>query len=134
MVTAKQRAWRKKFGQMFGGKTKRTRLKTRVVYRAKKVYSMARRRFKRYSRRRSSGGLNGMIKPLAIGAIAGYLAPSVPVLNQIPTPAVGAGAGYLLGKKTIMGAGLGAIGAMFIPSLLSGFMGGRTTTGSMPFY
>lgn len=87
--------------------------------RKKLVTSMARYRHK--SRRHKSGGLMSMIKPLAIGAIAGkFVNPMLPQVVPMQNLAVGAGASYLIGGKNMKSMALGALGAFGINYLLGG--------------
>jgi CRISPR/Cas system CMR subunit Cmr6 (Cas7 group RAMP superfamily) len=121
MATAKQRAWRKKFGQMaragkFKKKKKATKKRTSTAKKTykRRVSTVAKRR---YTRRRSAfGSPKTLLKSLVMGAgVAGMLGTGIP----------GLAAGYLLGGP--VGAG-GVFLAPRIGGMISGF-GGNTNTG-----
>lgn len=125
MATAKQRAWRAKFAQLYGNKRK-----GRIT--AKRGVKMARRRGKG----RSSGGFGRMGGLLSTKNIAGtlggaYIAPMVGL-----SPSIGGAVGsYLIGKKGIMGAAVGYFVAPRVLTAVSGMTCGKTAgTSGTVFY
>lgn len=104
MATAKQRAWRKIFGQRYGKK------KGSNTPRSRRVKTMARRR---RSGRRSGGG---MMRKLLMGGVAGYLANrfAPQVVPQVPKVAQNAVVGWFFGGKSIEGAVAGAAAPMLL--------------------
>jgi len=118
MATAKQRAWRKKFGQMFGGRKRRSRTVTRTIRVRSRGTTMARRRFGRRSRRSGIGGLSFgrvlSVKNLAFTAGGSVLAPKVANVD----PAIGGAVGGYAGAGL-----MGAIVGYFVGPMLNGFVG-----------
>ena len=98
---------------------KRRKVKRAKVKRAK-VKTMARRRsYKaKRSRRRSSSG--SLLKQVLYGAVGGFLAPKVPILNSLPYSSAlgGVGANYLMKQKSSKALLIGAVSGYFVPSLL----------------
>ena len=140
MVSAKQRAWRRKFGMIWGGKGRRHRrssimgirmsrgTKYRVRKVVRRVYSMARRRG-----RRSRGGL-GMGRLLSMRNILFTVAGAavVPRVLGVNSQLGGAIGGFL-------GAGpIGAVAGYFlgspIASATSGILGGTSSSGTAKVY
>ncbi len=121
MTTQKQRAWRKKFARMYGGKRKRKRSRSRAskpARRYKKRYpTMARRRRYGRRRRRSSGiGLGGLLSVKNIIGVVGGGAVAGPV-----GAAVGS---YALGKKSLLGAGIAYFAYPYIAPMIGQVLGG----------
>jgi len=86
---------------------------------------MARRKSGR--RRGGMGGMNGLIKPFIVGAIAGAFSDKIPVLNSLPTVATGAAGGYLV-KRSMMGAAAGAAGSLVVSPYIKSMIGGGNTS------
>lgn len=94
--------------------SRKTRRKTRGGF-------MARRKSGR-KRRGGMGSLGGLIKPFAVGVIAGAFSDKLPVLNTLPPVVTGAAGGYLV-KKSMMGAAAGAAGAYIGSPMLKNIIG-----------
>ena len=105
----------------------------RFVKRGTKTSKGKRRRmsmpkFRRGYRRHGGMALKSLMKGFIIGAVAGAVAPKVPMLNTLPAGAVGAGAGYLLGGRNVGAAAAGGVGAMVGVPYIAKYMGGAGTT------
>lgn len=76
--------------------------------------------FYRAARRKGKEGVGSFIKPALYGALGGYLAPKIPVLNSLPynTAIGGAAATYFMGKKSTQALLIGAAAGYFVPSML----------------
>jgi hypothetical protein len=122
MATAKQRAWRAKFGRIWGGRKRKTRRSNRIQVAARRTYkrvnSMARRRYRMSRGRGRSGGFMGGItsQKNIIGTLLGaYMGPKVGV-----SPQIGAAAGsYIYGKQGIKGAAVGYFTAPYLTGILA---------------
>jgi len=107
---------------------KRGRVQARPAsrsHRVKRGGNMARRKSGR--RRGGAGGINGLLKPFVVGAIAGAFSDKIPVLNSLPPVATGAAGGYFV-KKSVMGAAAGAAGTMFASQYVRGMLGSSGAT------
>jgi hypothetical protein len=129
MASAKQKAWREKFARMAkSGKWRKGKRRVSIRKRAssayKKVYSMARKRYRRQS---GMGGIGGLTaQKNLIGTVGGALVAQKMGFD----PRIGAAAGsYFYGKKGIVGAGVGYVAAPYIASMLGGMLGGNTNSG-----
>jgi hypothetical protein len=130
MATAKQRAWRAKFAQLYGNKGKKRKMR-----RASAGDKMA-RRGRKFGRKRSGmGGMGGIVKPFLVGAALGVFGNAIPIVGGIEPMATGAAAGFLV-KRNIAGAGAGAAGGYIGSRYLKGMMGmgGTTSTSGTIFY
>lgn len=117
MTTAKQKAWRKIFGQRYG---KKKGSKAKVSHRSQSVgFNMAKKG--RRGRSKGSSGIMSYILPAGAGGVAGILAPNIPVVNGIPysSAIAGAIAGYIT-KRSVKSALIGAVAGYFAPSVMSG--------------
>jgi len=81
---------------------------------------------KKKGHRSRSGGIGSMLKPLLIGAVAGYASKKfAPQVIPFQTPAVGAAAAFATGTRGAMGLLAGAAGAYGADMLT----GGSASTG-----
>ena len=101
MATAKQKAWRKRFAAIYGGKKKKAYSRPRARTRTRGI-NMVRRRRRSLTRRSYGGGTKrgmigtgGLIGTLLVGAGAASVANGI--LGQPLGKFTGAAAGYLVG-------------------------------------
>jgi hypothetical protein len=125
MATAKQIAWRAKFARLYGGGKKRSRKRARV-----KTMARFRKRGRGSGRRNMlmSGvmpmkfGLKGVAGAAIAGGVAGYIASRY--LPNIAGKYQPHAAGFLVGGVP------GVVGALILPGIFGGMLGGQTTSSS----
>ncbi len=84
-------------------------------------------RYRRYGRRRSSGGFGRFVKPLAVGTVAALVLGNGVTGNKGVNGAVAAGLLSGFGLPALVA---GFVGAQFVSPMLGNVMGGGAASGS----